>query len=101
MTLYLPGIFILNFMLVIGDAAVGYHLAPLLSRITGGEEADAERGTAVIRRCLSGVVALYMFCNCFAYFRREPLFILLVTGFVVADIFCQLLLGRKLRSSAE
>jgi hypothetical protein len=100
-TLNLPGIFILNCVLVIGDAAIGYRLAPLFARIAGAEEDDAERGTAFIRRCLSGVVALYMFCNCLAYFRGETLFILLVTGFVAADIICQLLLGRNLRSSSE
>ncbi len=93
-------IFILNFALIIGDAAVGYHLAPIFSRMTVREE-GAERGSAFIRRCLSGVVALYMFCNCLAYFRGETPFIMLVTGFVAADIVCQLLLGRKLRASAE
>ena len=101
MPLILPGTFILNFVLVIVDAAVGYHLAPLLFRITGGEEDTAKHVTAFIRRCLSGMVALYMFCNCLAYFGGEIRFILLVTGIVAADIVCQLLLARKLRSSVE
>ena len=100
MALNLTGIFILNFVLVIGDAAIGYRLAPHLFRLTGGDADDAGRGAGFIRRCLSGVVALYMFCNCLAFFRGETLFILLVTGFVAADIVCQLLLGRKVRPSA-
>lgn len=92
---YLLAIFILNFMLVIGAAALGYHLAPLLihGRITEGE--DPGQATLQLRRLLSWMVALYMFLNCFAYFRQNAVFLMVVTALVMVDIISQLIIRRR------
>lgn len=83
---YILHIFLLNWLLVIADAAMGYHVAPLLVRM---RDASIEGGTIMVRRLLCFVVALYMFFNCLAYFRGNVLLLLLVSGIVIFDIVFQ------------
>jgi hypothetical protein len=93
---YILHIFVLNWLLIIADAALGYHIAPLIVRM--GEEPDTEaveRGTQAIRRLLAFVVALYMFFNCLTFFRENVLLLLLVSGIIVLDIAFQLVLKWK------
>jgi len=95
---YILHIFVLNWVLVIADAAMGYHVAPLLVGMR--EEPDPEavdRGAQSIRRLLAFVVALYMFFNCLAYFRGNVLLLLLVSGIIMLDIVFQLMLKWRRR----
>lgn len=94
----LLAIFILNFLLVIGAATLGYHLAPLLihGRIT--EDEDPGHAIQRLRRLLSWMVALYMFLNCFAYFRQNAVFLMVVTALVMVDIISQLIIRRRFGS---
>jgi hypothetical protein len=89
---YLLPVFILSWLLIICDAALGYHLAPLLLRAGQGDDSLSVRG---IRSLLSLTVALYMFCACFAFFRHRPYMLLVVTGIVVLDIAAQLVVRRS------
>jgi hypothetical protein len=54
-----------------------------------------------VRKLLAGVVALYMFFNCLAYFNDKPLLLLIVTSVIVLDIVCQLMVSRKLRDQQK
>jgi hypothetical protein len=84
---YILHIFVMNWVLVIVDAALGYHVAPLLVQM---RDKPAENGPQMIRRLLTAMVALYMFFNCLAYFQGKLLLLLLVSGIVVLDIVFQL-----------
>jgi hypothetical protein len=67
-------------------------LARRLDAASGGEIEDPDvpaRRTASIRRLLAGMVALYMFCNCYAYTRREPLVLAIITSVLLLDITVQ------------
>lgn len=94
---YLLHIFIANFLLVLVDATMGYHLAPLLARRGAEDEEEADWGTLRIRRLLSWVVALYAFFNCYAYFRGNAVFLLVVSALILLDITAQVVVRRKLR----
>jgi hypothetical protein len=91
--LHLP-FFLLNIMLVLVDAALGYHLAP---RLLAGMEDDeaAETGVRATRSLLSVVVALYMFFNCIGYFQAHSSYLLTVTCLVLADMALQSWLVRR------
>lgn len=91
-------IFLLNWGLVIVDAALGYRIAPLLVRKSGVEEVgDGPTRTAEsIRRLLAFVVALYMFFNCLAYFRDKMGLLAIVSCVVLLDIVFQLVLRWKM-----
>jgi hypothetical protein len=95
---YILHIFIVNWVLVIADAVLGYHVAPLL---TGMRDGASETGGQLIRRLLPAVVALYMFFNCLAYFRENLLLLLLVSGIVFVDIAFQLVVRWKIGRSAR
>lgn len=94
--LLLP-LFAANLLLVLVDASVGYHLAPLLFSASGGDPDAAEGGIRTIRRMLTGVVLLYMFFNCLAFFRGEFFMLLLVTAFILADMGGQLYVRYRTR----
>lgn len=94
---YLIAIFVGNFFLVLADATIGYHLAPRLIRPGATDPETVARLTGGIRRLLSCVVALYMFFNCFAYFRGNAPLILAVCGVILLDIAVQLAVRRNLR----
>jgi hypothetical protein len=89
---YLLPVFVLSWLLIICDAALGYHVAPLLFRAGQGENPLSVGG---IRSLLSLTVALYMFCACFAFFRHRPPMLFVVTGIVALDIAAQLVVRRR------
>jgi hypothetical protein len=94
---YIPYLFLINTLLVLVDAALGYFVSPLLLSKMQGDNADsAAWTTGSIRRLLSAVVALYMFFNCLAYFNNNNILLLIVTGVVVFDIVFQLILRWKM-----
>jgi len=94
--IFIP-VFVLNTLLVLVDASLGYYLAPLLYRVTGGTEEEAESGIRSIRLLLSGVVALYMFFNCMAYFRNNSKLLLIVSVLVLFDLGSQLYIRFRYR----
>lgn len=96
-SLLLP-IFIVNLVLVLVDASLGFHLAPVLFRASGGNPEATEAGIRSIRLLLTGVVSLYMFFNCLAYFRQNGPLLLVVTGLVLFDLGGQLYLRHRFRS---
>lgn len=98
--LLLP-LFVLNILLVLVDASVGYHLAPLLFRAGGGAPEAAENGVRNVRRLLTGVVVLYMFFNCLAYFRYNGPLLLLVTMLVLFDLAGQLYVRHRFRQQDD
>ena len=94
---YHLSIFIINTVLVLVDAALGYHVAPRL--LAGMDEPEAvEAGVRTTRGLLPVVVALYMFFNCLGYFRGRTTYLLAVSGLILLDLVLQLLLRRKRRS---
>ncbi len=78
--------FVVNLLLVLLDASIGFYLAPTLFRAGGGEPETSESGIRSIRILLSGVVALYMFFNCLAYFRQNMALLYIVTALVLLDL---------------
>lgn len=97
MDAYLPYIFISNIFLTFIDATIGYYAAPALARLGGNDEDGVEWAVQGVRKLLAGVVALYMFFNCLAYFNDKTTLLLIVTSVIVLDIVCQLMVSRKLR----
>lgn len=93
---YLPYIFILNMLLALMDAAIGYHFAPILVRTGPSDEQSLEAAAKTVRAMLALVVALYSFFSCLAYYRQKPLLLLIVTAVIVADIAAQLFISRKI-----
>ena len=97
MEYYLSYIFIFNVFLTLVDATIGYHAAPLLVRLGAANDEDAGQAVRGVRKLLTGVVALYMFFSCLAFFRAQPVFLLVVTSVIVVDIVAQLAISRKMR----
>ena len=92
---HLP-IFIFNILIVLADAALGYHFAPRL--LAGmGEPEQVEAGVRTTRKLLPVIVALYMFFNCMGYFQGRTVYLLAVSGLILVDMVLQLLLRRKKR----
>lgn len=91
---YLSYIFAANFIFVIIDASIGYHVAPILiSSFSRGDHNVAAIGT--VRTLLAVVVAMYMFFNCLAFFRASALLLVIVTGIILLDIGSQLFMKWK------
>lgn len=101
MEINLQLIFFGNIFLTFIDATIGYHAAPLLARLGTHDEAGIEWAVQGVRKLLAGVVALYMFFNCLAFFNEKPLLLLIVTAVVVLDIVCQLAVSRKVREKLK
>ena len=95
-TFLLP-LFVFNFLLILVDASVGYHLAPQFFRVTGGEPESEEKGIRSIRRTLTLVVTLYMFFNCLSYFRQDSTMLVIVMLLVAADLGGQLYIHHRTR----
>jgi hypothetical protein len=96
----LLSIFILNWLLIIGDAALGYFVMPLLLRAKADDLTDDGMASVMIRRLLTATVVFYMLVNCYAYFRQYPTLLFVVTAFVVLDIIVQFVVRqRKTRQS--
>jgi hypothetical protein len=87
-------LFLLNTLLIIADAALGYHLAPRLLKSLCDPETAAQ-GLRPTRSMLSVVVALSMFFNCRGYFLSEPFWLLAVPVLVLADMLLQNWLVRR------
>lgn len=94
---FLLPLFALNILLILVDASVGYHLAPLLFRVSGGEAEVAEAGVRNVRRLLTGVVVLYMFFNCLAFFRHNGPLLLVVSVVILFDLGGQLYVRHRSR----
>jgi hypothetical protein len=108
---YLLHLFITNCLLTIADASVGYRVVPLLLarryEAVIHDEAGVDdpyapaRRAASVRRLLAGMVALYMFCSCYAYTRNEPLVLAIITGILLLDITIQGFLFFRFRRGGE
>ena len=91
---FLLPLFLLNTLMVLLDASLGYHLVPhLLAGVDDPEAADA--GVRTTRRLLPFIVALYMFFNCLGYFQARTPILLAVAALLLLDLALQLLLRRK------
>jgi uncharacterized sodium:solute symporter family permease YidK len=95
---FLPYLFAFNVFLTLVDAAIGYHAAPVLVRLGAANDEDAGQAVRWVRKLLTGVVALYMFFSCLAFFRGQPTFLLVVTAVIIIDIVTQLVISRKMRT---
>ena len=106
---YLLHLFIANGLLTIADASVGYRVVPQLLARRFGARNDGEiedpnapaRRASSIRRLLAVMVALYMFCSCYAYTRREPLVLVIVTAVLLLDLTVQGVLFMRCRRGRE
>lgn len=98
---YLLPLFILNLLLTLADAAIGYHVAPALMRRFTPDAETAELSVRGMRTMLGGVVALYMFFNCLGYFRQNAVILFAVTGIVLVDMIAQLVVRRRFDRGGE
>jgi hypothetical protein len=88
-----------NILLVLVDASVGYHLAPLLFRAGGGEPETAESGVGNVRKLLTGVVAaLYVFQLLWHFSGYNGPLLLLVTALVLLDLGGQLYVRHRIQT---
>jgi len=96
---FLP-LFLFNCVMILVDASVGYHVAPLM--LAGMHEPEAvASGIKTTRRLLSAVVALYMFFNCVGYFQGRLSYMLAVSGLIAIDLALQLYLRHKSRGGDQ
>jgi hypothetical protein len=86
-------LFLVNIILVLLDAAFGYHLIPHLMARAGDPE-TASAGVRASRGLLPVIVALYMFFNCLGYFQARPNILITVTCLVLIDLALQIWLRR-------
>lgn len=98
---YLLPLFILNLVLTLADAAIGYHVAPALMRRFTPDPETAELSVRGMRTMLGGVVALYMFFNCLGYFRQNGVMLVVVAVIVVVDMVAQVVVRRKVGKVEE
>ncbi len=98
---FLPYIFTLNIFLTIIDAAVGYHAAPMLIKITASDEEASAQMTKSIRSMLAVVVGFYSFFSCLAYYQQKPLLLVIITAIIIVDIVAQILISRRMKSGRE
>ena len=99
---YHLALFLLNSLLVLLDASLGYFMVPHLAAGTEDPEA-AESVVRTTRGLLPAIVALYMFFNCLGYFQARTPYLLAVSGLLLLDLALQLLLRhrRRKRESGE
>lgn len=94
--LLLLSLFVLNILLVLLDASLGYHLAPRLLRLPDSDEPEyQESAVRTVRGLLTLLVALYMFFNCWGYFRGNSVLLLIVTAMIVSDLGGQTYLRQR------
>lgn len=94
----LLAVFSLNIVLILLDASLGYHLAPHLTRLSPADDnRDPAAVVLSIRRLLSGVVLLYMFFNCLAYFRQDNSLMAIVSILILLDLGGQLYVRFRIR----
>ena len=87
--------FILNVLLIICDASLGYFVLPLILRSKPGELSGGGTVVGEMRRLLTAMVILYMLVNCYAYFRQYSALLYIVTAIVLLDILVQLLVRQR------
>ena len=97
---FLLPLFLLNTLLIIVDASLGYRFAPRLLQGMGDPE-TAGPAVGPTRAMLSAVVALYMFFNCRGYYQARPGFLLAVLALVAADMLLQVWLVRRKPAADE
>jgi hypothetical protein len=93
---FLPYLLAVNLFLTLVDASVGYHVAPLLVSSEAPDDGSAQQAARWVRRLLAGVVALYAFLSCFAYFQGQPLFLAGITAVILLDIGSQIFIRRRM-----
>jgi hypothetical protein len=88
--------FILNWLLIIGDASVGYFVLPILLPPAPASDSSVE-GTTVggMRRLLTVMVILYMLVNCYAFFWQNSTLLYIVTVLVALDVIVQLAVRQR------
>lgn len=98
----LVSLFVLNILLVLIDASLGYHLAPRLIRISDPDEPELQESTVrMVRNMLTFLVALYMFFNCMGYFNGNSGLLMIVTGMILFDLVAQVYLRRRASRNGE
>lgn len=90
-------LFILNWVLVIGDASLGYFMMPLLlppKESDSAVDTGSGEGTVVwgMRRLLAVMVFLYMLVNCYAFYQGRSTLLAVVTAVISLDILAQVVL---------
>lgn len=92
----LLSLFVLNILLVLIDASLGYHLAPRLLRNSDPDEPELkESAVRTVRGMLTFLVALYMFFNCLGFFNDNRDLMLIVTAMIVFDLGGQVYLRHR------
>jgi len=98
----LLSLFILNILLVLLDASLGYHLAPRLLRMPDTDEPELrESAVRTVRGMLTVLVMLYMFFNCWGYFRGNSGLLLIVTAMVLFDLGGQMYIRHRSGNKSE
>jgi hypothetical protein len=95
---YLLPVFVVNFVLVLCDASLGFFILPRLFHRQAGSDDETGRAGRSTPMLLAVAVAVYMFFNCLAYNRQSMIFLLVVTGLILADLTGQLVFYRKIRT---
>ena len=87
--------FILNWLLIISDASLGYFVLPLLLRSKPGDSSGGGTVVGGMRRLLTAMVGLYMLVNCYAYYWQYSALLYIVMAIVALDIIVQLMVRQR------
>jgi hypothetical protein len=98
---YLLPVFIVNFLLVLCDASLGYFIVPYLIRRTARDADEARKASRSAPLLLAVAVAVYMFFNCFAFNRQSLLLLLVVAGIILVDVIGQIVVCLRMRNSEQ
>jgi hypothetical protein len=89
-------LFVVNLLLTLMDASVGYHLAPVLVRMRLDEEGEPMVQPRTLRSFLGVVVALFTFVNCSGYYRGSMILLQVLAVAILLDMAIMLLLWRRI-----
>ena len=88
-------LFILNWLLIIGDASLGYFMLPTLLPPKPGAPSGGGSAVGGMRRLLTVMVMLYMLVNCYAFSRQNSTLLYIVMVLVALDIIVQLVVRQR------
>lgn len=90
-------LFVVNLLLTIGDASLGYYLAPVLVSMRLDEEGHPFVQPQSLRRFLGVVVGLFTFLNCIGYYGDNRMLLLVLMLAILLDMVIMMFLCRQIR----
>jgi len=89
-------LFVVNLLLTLADASLGYHLAPVLVSMRLDEEGEPFVPPQSLRRFLGVVVGLFTLLNCIGYFGENRVLLMVLTAAILLDMVIMVVICRRI-----